>query len=591
MSFFRKFLIAFGILLVILAGWLWWNRPRKVDMAGYVPSDSLIYLEANDLPEIAGEITETDAWKLLAQPAGIKANLGHYGWLSRLAAWTGIGPADAVVLSRAQVAVTVLGFDAAEAGETLKIKPRYALVVETHTSQSRVQSVVEKRVGDFARRAYRDAVVERKEIGGTELMTWRAPDGERRIVAAVLETVAVIGNDEPTVLACLAVRRGERQSLAGNQQLEMMRQRLNGTTGLAFGYVSPAGAAKLLEVAATVYAGQLLTDPRAQGLAASTLPPLANKVLGSAGWSARRAQGMIEDRYFVTLQNGVAANLQEPLAASTVAGQSAVEFLPAETYSVSHYNYRDPAAAWRGLNLALSTQLDTLGAIFVARLLESALRPYGIEEPNAFLRSIGPHIVTARLNNEANTVASSETNSTEGASSSTVTIVEVKDEKVLRDFVTKRLGAQPRRERIGDAELLISQNKERGAACFIAGHLMMGRTQYLRRCLEARTRGETLAAAPSFQKTASLIDRQTPSNTVTYTLDAAPASAFISIIAAQKGMREAEPREAELLRALSNLSFATSETRLVESGFEKRTRSSFGQFGTLAAQFSPNPEQ
>ncbi len=591
MSFFRKFLIGLGVLLIILAVWLWWNRPQKVDMAGYVPADSLIYLEANDLPGIASEITQTDAWKALAQPAGIKADLGHYGWLSRLAAWTGIGPADAVVLSRAQVAVTVLGFDAAEAGETLRIKPRYALVVETHTGASRVKAVVEKRIGDFARRAYRDAVVERKEIGGAELMTWRAPEGDRRIIAAVLETVAIIGNDEPTVLACLAVRRGERPSLAGNQQLEMMRQRLNGATGLAFGYVSPAGAAKLLEVAATVYAGQLLTDPRAQGLAASTLPPLANKVLGSAGWSARRAEGMIEDRYFVTLQNGVAANLREPLAASTVTGQSAVEFLPAETYSVSHYNYRDPAAAWRGLNLALSTQLDALGAIFVARLLESALRPYGIEEPNAFLRSIGPHIITARLNNEANTVASNETNSTEGGNSSTVTIVEVKDEKVLREFVARRLGAQPRRERIGDAELLISQNKERGAACFIAGHLMMGRTQYLRRCLEARTRGETLAAAVSFQKTASLIDRQTLSNTVTYTLDSAPASAFISVIAAQKEMREAEPREAELLRALGNLSFAASETRLTESGFEKRTRSSFGQFGTLAAQFSPNPEQ
>jgi hypothetical protein len=590
MSFFRKFLIALAILLLILAAWLWWNRPQKVDMAAYVPADSLIYLEANSLPSIAEEITQTDAWKSLAPPAGIKANLGHYGWLSKLAAWTGIGPADAVVLARAQVAVTVLGFESADAGETLKIKPRYALVVETHTSASRVQSAVEKRVGDFARRAYGEPSIERKEVGGIELKTWLAPDGERRIVAAVLESVAVIGNDEQTVMACLAVRRGERPSLAGNQQLETMRQRLSGANSLAFGYVSPAGAAKLLEVAATAYAGQVLSDPRAQGLAASTLPPLANKVLGSAGWSARLTNGMVEDRYFVGLQNGVTGNLREALAASsTNASQTVGDLLPAETYSVSHYNYRDPANAWRGLNLAISTQLDTLGAIFVARLLESALKPYGIEEPDAFLRSIGPNIITARLaDSNSNAPPASASDNT---SSSTVTVFEVKDEKLLREFVLKRLGAQPRRERIGDVELLSSQSKERGAACFIAGRLLMGPAQHVRRCLEARLRNETLAAASAFRKAARSIENQPPANTVTYTSDSASAYAFISAIAAQKEMREKQPNEAELTRALQDTTYTLSETRMVENGFEKKTLSAFGQFGALASQFSPKPNQ
>jgi hypothetical protein len=119
----------------------------------------------------------------------------------------------------------------------------------------------------------------------------------------------------------------------------------------------------------------------------------------------------------------------------------------------------------------------------------------------------------------------------------------------------------------------------------------MGPTQLVRRCLEARLRGETLAAAASFQKTARSLESQPPSNTVTYTSDSVPALAFISVIAAQKEMREGQLNEMELGRALRNLSFALSETRLVENGFERKTRSSFGQFGTLAAQFSPNQEQ
>lgn len=592
MSFFRKFLIAFALLVLVLAVWVWWNRPQKVDMAGYVPADSLIYLEAGNLPELAGEMTHTDAWKSLAAPAGIKQTLGNYGWLSRVVALTGFGPADAVVLSRSQVAVAVLGFASADAGETLKIKPQYALVVETHTSASRVQSVIDKRVGDFANRAYRNPIIERKEINGIELKTWRATVGERRIVAAVLDSVAVIGNDEQTVLACLAVRRGERPSLAGNQQLELMRQRLDGSTSLAFGYVSPAGAAKLLEVAATVYAEQLSSDPRAQGLAASTLPPLASKILGSAGWSARLRDGMVEDRYFVALQNGVAANLRDALAASVGQNMSAGELLPAQTYSVSHYNYREPAAAWRGLNQTLSSQLDTFGAIFTSQLLKAALKPYGIEEPDAFLRAIGPNIITARLDQPgAPAIPAREPASGEASNSSTVTIVEVEDEKVLREFVLKRLGAQPRRERIGEAELLVSQSKERGAASFIGGRLLMGPTAQVRRCLDAKARGETLAGASGFQKAFRLVESQSPANTLTYTSDSAPALTFISAIASQKQMREGQPDEAELRRALSNLSFSVSETRLTESGYEKRTRSAFGQFGTLAAQFTPDSEQ
>src|ERR671912_297532 len=140
MKFLRKALLVLLALLLVLAIWIWWNRPQKVNMAAYVPADSLIYLEANNLPDIASGIISTDAWKALAPSAGIKSNLGNLNWLSRIASWTGIGSADAVVLSRAQIAVTVLGLDAADAGDTLKIKPRYALVVETHTGESRTHS-------------------------------------------------------------------------------------------------------------------------------------------------------------------------------------------------------------------------------------------------------------------------------------------------------------------------------------------------------------------------------------------------------------------------------------------------------------------
>lgn len=572
MKFLRKALLVFLALLLVLAVWVWWNYPRKVDMTAYVPADALVYLEANDLPDIATGVINTDAWKALAPAAGIRSNMGNLGWLSRLASWTGIGPADAVVLSRAQVAVVVLGLEAADAGDTLKIKPIYAVVVESHTGEGRLQSAVEKRVGDFARRAYVEPRVETKEVDGAKFITWSSPDGGRRIVAAVTGSVAVIGNDETAVQACLAVRRGERPSLEGNQQVLEMRRRVGGSDALAFGYVSPEGTARLLEMAATAYAGQISQDPRAQSAAASMLPPLAKKILGAAGWSARVSDGAIEDRYFLALENGVAERLRAALGSRQNETSAAGELLPADIYSLSRYNYSEPAQAWRGLNDAIISQADTLGAILITRLLNASLKPYGIEEPDSFLRAIGPEILTARLDDSG---------------SNTVTVVQVRDEKILRDFIAKRFGAKPRVETVAGAELLVSDNEKKDAASFVGGYLIMGTAENLRRCLEARGSGRTLVADDDYQRTVRPTSDSGPANVVTFTADAAPARTFVTALAAQRGVRERPANDAQLEEALRQLRYAVSETRLADRGFERRTRSSFGQFGALASQFAP----
>jgi hypothetical protein len=572
MRIVRRILLAVGVLVLLAAVWVWWNRYQKVDMAAYVPAETLVYLEANSLPDITSAVTTTDAWKALAAPAGIKPSMGELGWLSRLAMWTGVGPAEAVVFSRAQVAVAVLGFDAADAGETLKVKPRYAVVIETHTSSARARAAVEKRVGDFARRAYTDPRVERRQMDGSALVVWSSPNGDRRIMAAITESVAVIGNDETTVRTCLAVRRGERQSLAGDAQLEAMRERVAGHGALAFGYVSPAGAARLLEVGATLYAGRFLEDPRAQGAMAATLPQLASKILGSLGWSARMTGGILEDRYFLSLPSGVTARLRDPLIPPDTMSAGASEFLPADTFSLSRYNLRDPEAAWRGLNGALISQLDTLGAFIVSQFMEVALKPYRIDQPDTFLRAVGSEIVTARLDNSG---------------ASTVTIVQARDEKSLRELIQRRLGAGSKTERVGEAELLIAAEEERGAAAFLDGRLLMGAATDVRRCLEARTKGATLNQSTAFKEAGRLASMNSPANVVTYTDDRESARTFITAIASQRGASGQPFSETELERALGQMPFAVSATRLIEGGFERTTRSSFGQFGTLAAQFAP----
>jgi hypothetical protein len=247
--------------------------------------------------------------------------------------------------------------------------------------------------------------------------------------------------------------------------------------------------------------------------------------------------------------------------------------LPAKTYSISSYSYRDPQSAWRGLNNTVASQFDTLGSILLGRLLSAWLNRYGIEDPDHFLQAIGPEFVSASLDDRE---------------SGTVTVVEVRDEKTLRDFVGKRLGPKPRSEMIGDAEMLVSNNEKRDAASFVGRHLLLGKADNIRLCLESRRANQTLASSVDFKKTTENISSSRPSIAVTYTDDRAPARNFIKAMAAQLAVGKQSPNEEKLNNELEQLRYAVSEMRLVEGGFERITSSSFGQFGMLAAQFSPS---
>jgi hypothetical protein len=566
----RGLLLAASALVLLLAGWLWWNRPQPVDMATYAPADALVYLEANSLTAIVEGLTTTDAWRALAPPAGLRADGGQLGWLSRAAAWTGIGPAEYVVLARAQVAVAVVGFEAAEEPEqALHIKPRAALIIETHTSQRRAQPALEKLIGDFARRANGAAQPERREAGDAALVVWSNTRGGLPIVAGFADTLAVIGNDEAAVVACLAVRRGERAALTSDPQLAEMRDRLRADDALAFGYVPPAGARRLLAVAALAYAGQLSSDQKAQSAAAILLPQLAARLLGGAAWSARVSGGALTDTYFVAMPQGPPARLSAALAPADAQTFGAAAFLPTDVHQLTRYDFRDPEAAWRELRAALSAQLEVTIAPLVDRFLDEALTPFGITEPRDFLRATGPEIETVRL---------SETG--EGL----LLVARVRDREALRALARRHGG---RSERVGNAEFWAGADGEGSAAGFVGDYVLLGDAADVRRSLAAGADGRTLAAGEAFKRATDAVASDEPAGIVTLTDERDSTRTFINLLTRQRALRSGNaPDEAALRRALDARAYAVSATRPVAGGFEKRTRSAFGQFGTIAGQFA-----
>ena len=561
---FALFLVLFAVL------WMWWNRPVKVDMAAYIPADSIIYLEADSLPDLLNGITSTEAWRELAPAAGLNRRIGEAGWLGRLMSFTGLGSGESVIFSRAQVAVTIQGFEAAEESDTaLKFSPRAALVAETHTGEGRTRAAVEKLAGDFAQRSFGSPSVERKEVDGVRFVTWAAPTGSRRkIVTAVTESVAVIGNDEATVRACLEVRRGARPSLAGNEQLKEIRSRLGGEGALAFGFAQNGSAAKMVEVFAPLFVAGVSDKSEVQGFLATFLPQLASQLIGSAGWSARVVKGSVEDHYFLALPEGMPTRLAEPFASAGGPGSAAPTVFPRDVYQVSHYHFRNPEAAWRGLNAVISSQVDAYRASIISLTLEALVKSYGIERPREFLRAAGPDVLTAWL---------------DATSENKVLVVAVRDREALRRQVGERLGRAARTERIGGEEMMVSRDADRGAASFVGGYLLVGDEADVRRCLSSHLANREARGEENLSGMAGSFFNE-PSFVTTRTRDVVPARTVISFFGGARGgtsVREAFDK------ALARHSLSVSQTRLATDGFEKKTRSAFGQFGAIGALLAP----
>jgi hypothetical protein len=548
--------------LAVIAGWLYWNWPRRVDMAAYVPADAVAFVESDDLVEMAAGIGSSEAWTKLAAPLGARASLLPNPWLIRLARWTGIGSTDAVLIARSQMALVFTGAEASQADTTLTIRPLTTLVIETQTTQRRMRLILENHLEEFARRRYGKPTSVRKQIDGVDLIEW-LPSAGSGLVAAFVDTAMIVGNDEASVVRCVDVRRGKLLSLAGNKQLEDLHRRV-GIGASLFGFLSKAGVKPLL-TAWVLSRGR--SDPNAPTAARIFSDTFGNLVDGFACGS-RFAEGGAEDRCFLSLSEGVADRLRSAVIPGSMPTAD-MTLVPPDTQSVSVYHFQDVDGLWRELNAVVSSHADVLGAIAARPLLRSLLKPYGIDDPDAFAHSVGTTMAMVRLE--------------EGATS--VLVTEAFDRQSLRKLVELRLGSAARTETVGDAELMLSAS-DNFAASFVDSHLLTGTGDAIRRCLQARAQSQSLASVDAYRRSLRLLDNSLPIIALTFTDDRRAAISFVELFSTSE--RSAFSSNASSIdQASRSLPYAVGVTLLKENGFEWTSRSSFGAFGSLATVFAP----
>jgi hypothetical protein len=415
----RWFLLAAFLILAILGIWLWWVRPRTIDMSAYAPADSLLYLESNSPADVVGALAKTDAWKLVDDLSGNQRKMATQPWSMEFVKWTGIGPINSVIFTRAQLAVVVTDLGIAQDEESLTIKPEGALLVETHTSESRIRPPMEQALKKFAETAYGEPTLSRTNLDGVEFIEWTAPGGSRQLVATIAGSLVIVGNTERAVQKALSAALGRQPSLKDDPDLQRLRLNL-ADHALTFGYVPAKNSGRLLSVALPMVLGRAPSNPEFEHLISSA----SSKIITSLAWSSKPLGKGIEDRYRINLQPGVVAQLKESFSCRQ-SDTSSQPDLPGNFFSATYYSFQNPMMAWQGLKTSVSSQVDALSAIVFSSLLKSALLPYGINEPEKFLSQIVGPVLTVRLDPDA---------------SGSMLIAKLRNQSAMRELLTSEMG-------------------------------------------------------------------------------------------------------------------------------------------------------
>src|SRR5262249_52568978 len=337
-------------------------------------------------------------------------------------------------------------------GSTLTIKPLAALIIETHTSEGRMRSTIEKYVDQLARESYgSDVIVIRKQVNGADLQEWSTTDNSRRLVLSIVDTIAIIGNDESIVMSCLDVQARKRKSLAEDNQFQAARQS-GDTRPAVFAYVPKAGVKLVIQAWALSRAGNSSDAVSIAPLISNTFGNLIDRL----AWSSRFDDKGAEDHCLVTLTQGVneqasSVTSNEPLNSIDTS------LVPPDANSVTAYNLKDPKGFWPQLNAVVSSHSDVVGAIASRPLLQGLLEPYGIRDADACFAAIGPRREIIRLDRSAPAVL----------------VAEALDKESLKKIAADRLGAGPKVEQLGQAEVFTSVS-DNWSAAFLDKYFLSG---------------------------------------------------------------------------------------------------------------------
>ncbi|MDX2031407.1 MAG: hypothetical protein SF339_12100 [Blastocatellia bacterium] len=548
-------LLAIAVVVAAAGGWIYTRRPKRVEIATYVPESALGYLEVNDWPRVVELLTSTNGWRAQAPLYKIPESLkyaGKAGWLARLS-----GGGEAAILARSQFALAVTGLEVR--GE--EVKPHFAVIVETHSDPAAVKAAAERRLTELAQGAFGQAVRETGEYAGVPFVTWRAAGAEKRIVTSQIEGELILANDDGAMRACIDARLGRAPAIANNFHLKNSRAIVE-RDGSVFGFVTADGMTRLLRFGAFLISGGAIGKAALAGAVGEVFTEFSTRTADGMAYAASFENGEVVDRYALLFKPELVDSLRTAIKPNAKPLR-AFGLLPEQAQNVTVISVENPMKTLEGIETAVSSRVGAAQSFLLHQFVLSAREAFfGIQQGSKADEAIGDEIVSFDLPPSGGPrFAASPDPSQE---SNRLWLVAARDSALLLAIVEKAMiagGAVLAREKHNGVEIIHSSDEVRGGAAFIGDFVVLGRRDLLVRLLDLQAEGRRLSAPPPAPPAFLL------------SLDPAAEDSFrmLATIAGWTGA----PSPSVIPR---DPAFAISRTSLQERGVFTESRSPFGNF-------------
>lgn len=472
----KNILIASSVLAgcLVVAGFFVLQRPPRVAMERYAPVDSLAFVEVDSLANLVDGFTSTKAWRELAPVLGLSSQLNQVGLIADLIGRSGMGPDEVVAAGRAQLAIAITGLDS-EAGETdegpyLHLKPRFAVIIETHMKPGSASQLVRQRALLVAQQIFGDAMSEETgEYLGSLLLIFSGPKPRRQLLASSIGSAIVMANSLESMRSCLDSIAGRAASLAEDPTIQQMKSEV-GSEPSVFGYLPPKGIQKLVELSPTLFSGRA-SDSDATSLIADLVEHLSKQAVSGLLYSLAFEAGGVTEKYLTVLKPQVAEALAEPLKPAPGASFESLSLVPQDVESLTLLNVERAGELPERILKRVSPTLDIVAGVALREFVISFRKQYGLEPTDSVGDAIGTEIAWMNL----------------GDDQPRVMLIRVIDKARLVPALTKylvRKGSSVATGQYNGTQILLSSDDNRRAAAFVGSFLALGTRDQLTKVVD-----------------------------------------------------------------------------------------------------------
>ncbi|HEX5082255.1 MAG TPA: hypothetical protein VFY40_09420 [Blastocatellia bacterium] len=570
----QALLAALIILPLAVGGWIYARRSKPVVLASYAPETALGYIEINNWPRLIDSLTSTKAWRELAPAYGVPEKLDYVGKVGSLP-WGASGPLsdwigwltggeEAVILARSQFALVITGLEVR--GE--QVKPRIALIAETHSDADTLRELAEKRLPQFAERAFGRFTTESGEYAGVPFHIWSAAGSERRLLAAQIEGELILANDPEPLRECIDARLGRAPSMVNNFYLRNSRPLVEpaGGESAMFGFVTGEGVTRLLRFWAFLISGDMLSKAAMAGAMGDVFTNFSSRATDGIAYGVSFENGAVVDRYTLLFKPDLADALKAAVKPAKQSGPNsgparALNIIPAEARDVTLIGVENPIKALDGVEAAISARVGAAQSYLLHMFIVGALDFFlGIKENEKAGGLIGDEIANFNMTGDAK---------------DRVWLISQRDEGFVKTLIERVFTARDAklvRELYKGREIFRSSDDRHGAALIIGDFLALGSRESLTRLIEANQSGRSFINSPEL---AAADKTREPAAVKSFTSVKEETGEMLSAIARWNGLAPLTPSTRS---GIDQLYLATSGATINDSGVYVESHSPFGNF-------------